>query len=130
MYRWLADAVLLLHMGFIAFVAVGGFLVLRWPRLTWLHVPAFLWGALVEFTGSTCPLTPLELALRQRAGEAGYTGGFIEHYLTPLIYPGGLTRFTQIVLGALVLLINGVIYARLLARRRRGATTEASTHGV
>ena len=119
MYGWLADAVLLLHMAFLIFVAVGGFLVLRWRRLAWLHVPAFLWGALIEFTGSTCPLTPLEVALRRRGGEAGYTGGFIEHYVTPVIYPGGLTRSTQIVLGVVVLVINGVIYAWLLARQRR-----------
>ena len=123
MYRWLADGVLLLHLTFLVFVAVGGFLVLRWPRLAWLHVPVFLWGALIEFTGGTCPLTPLEVALRQCAGESGYTGGFIEHYVTSVVYPGGLTRPTQIVLGVLVLTINGVIYARLRSHvRRRPAT--------
>ena len=118
----LADAVLLLHLAFILFVAAGGLIVLRWPRVAWLHIPAVLWGALVELTGGRCPLTPLEVALRERAGEAGYTGGFIEHYVAGLIYPGGLTRLTQIALGVLALAINGLVYARLLARRRRAET--------
>jgi len=118
MYGWLADAVLVVHVAFIAFVGLGGLLVLRWPRLAWLHVPVFVWGALIEFTGGTCPLTPLEVALRHRAGQAGYTGGFIEHYLTPVIYPAGLTRGAQIALGVLVLIVNGAVYARLWARRR------------
>jgi hypothetical protein len=118
MYGWLADAVLVLHLAFIVFVALGGFLVLRWPRLAWVHVPVLVWGALIEFSGGTCPLTPLEVSLRQRAGEAGYAGGFIEHYLTPVIYPGGLTRGAQIALGVLVLIVNGAVYARLWARRR------------
>jgi hypothetical protein len=122
MYGWLADAVLVLHFAFVLFVALGGFLVLRWPRLAWLHVPVFVWGALIELTGGTCPLTPLEVALRQRAGEAGYTGGFIEHYLTSLIYPGGLTRTIQVALGVAVLAVNGLVYARLRARLRRSET--------
>jgi hypothetical protein len=122
MYGWLADAVLVLHFTFVLFVAFGGFLVLRWPRLAWLHVPVFVWGALIELTGGTCPLTPLEVALRQRAGEAGYTGGFIEHYLTSLIYPGGLTRTIQVALGVAVLAVNGLVYARLRARLRRSET--------
>ncbi len=123
-HRGLADAVLLIHLGFILFVVLGGFLVVRWPRLAWLHVPAVLWGALIEFTGGVCPLTPLEVSLRQRGGEAGYTGGFIEHYVTQLVYPGGLTRPVQAALGAVALLINGVVYWRVVARawaRRRGA---------
>lgn len=119
---WLADAVLLVHLAFILFVAAGGLLVLRRPRLAWLHIPAVVWGALVEFTAGRCPLTPLEVALRQRAGEAGFSEGFIEHYVTAVIYPGGLTRWGQVILGVLVLAINGVVYARLAARRRRSET--------
>lgn len=122
MYGWLADAVLVVHFAFILFVALGGFLVLRWPRLAWVHVPVFVWGALIEFTGGTCPLTPLEVSLRQRAGEAGYTGGFIEHYLTGVVYPAGLTRPMQVGLGLAVLAVNALVYARLRARRRRPET--------
>lgn len=121
-YRLLADATLLVHFGFICFVVVGGMLVARWPRLAWLHVPAVLWGAAIEFTGGVCPLTPLEVVLRQRGGEAGYSGGFIEHYVTSLIYPGELGRRAQVVLGILALGLNAAIYAVLMARRRaRGA---------
>lgn len=119
MYRWLADAVLVLHLAFIVFVAAGGLLVWRFPRLAWAHVPAALWGAIIELTGGVCPLTPLEVALRQRAGDAGYSGGFIEHYVTGLIYPEGLTRGTQVALGLGVLVLNSLVYARLWARRRR-----------
>lgn len=118
----LADAVLLLHLLFILFVVFGGWLVLRRPRLAWLHLPAVVWGAWIELTGGVCPLTPLEVTLRQRAGEAGFSGGFIEHYVTAVVYPGGLNRSTQVALGALVLAINGLLYARLAARKRRGET--------
>jgi hypothetical protein len=117
-FRVLADAVLVLHFGFILFVLLGGFLVLRWPRLAWLHVPVFLWGAAIEFGGWICPLTPLEKWLRELGGEAGYAGGFIEHYLTTLIYPEGLTRSIQLLIGAGVLAINAAIYLRLWQRRR------------
>jgi hypothetical protein len=118
-YRLLADAVLIVHLAFIVFVALGGLLVQRWPRLAWLHLPAIAWGAWIEFSGSICPLTPLEIGLRARSGEATYTGGFIEHYITRLIYPEGLDRRHQIVLGAFVLVLNAGIYAWLLWRRRR-----------
>ena len=118
-YRLLADAVLIVHLAFIVFVALGGLLVQRWPRLAWLHLPAIAWGAWIEFSGSICPLTPLEVGLRARSGEPTYTGGFIEHYITRLIYPEGLDRRHQIVLGALVLVLNAGIYAWLLWRRRR-----------
>lgn len=114
-----ADAVLLLHLGFIGFVTLGGFLVLRWPRLAWLHLPCMLWGVLVEVAGWTCPLTPLEVYFRQLAGQAGYGGGFIEQYLVPLIYPAGLTRTTQIILGSALLLLNLAIYAALFYRLGR-----------
>ena len=119
-FRWLADAVVVLHAAFVVFVVLGGFLVLRWRRVAWLHVPAAIWGVLIEYAGWICPLTPLENALRERAGQAGYSGGFVEHYVLRVLYPAGLTRETQWVLGALVLLINGLVYGSLWMRRRRG----------
>ncbi len=115
----LADAVLLLHFAFVAFVAAGGLLVLRWPRLAWLHLPAVVWGALVELAGWICPLTPLENLLRERAGRTGYSGDFVEHYLMLLIYPSGLTANTQLLLGIGVLAVNLAIYAAVLLRARR-----------
>ena len=119
----LADAVLLLHLAFIVFVALGALLLWRWPRLAWLHVPAVLWGAYAELSGSICPLTPLENRLRALAGEQGYAGGFIEHYLSALIYPQGLTRGAQLVIGTAVLIANLTLYALWLrrSRRRRGS---------
>lgn len=115
-YSILADAVVVVHVAFVVFVALGGFLVLRRPRLAWLHVPAALWGALVELGGLPCPLTPLENWLRFRAGESGYGGGFIEHYLLPLLYPGALTREIQIALGVLVVAVNGAVYGWMIYR--------------
>jgi hypothetical protein len=106
-----ADVVLVFHFGFIAFVVLGGIFALRWPKVMWGHIPVVLYGAGIEFIGATCPLTPLEKWLRQRGGGSGYTGGFIEHYLLPIVYPGGLTREVQLVLGVLVLMINAVIYS-------------------
>ena len=114
-----ANAVLLLHGLFIAFVVGGAALLWCWPRLVWLHLPAVAWGATVEFTGWLCPLTPLENHLRRAAGAQGYSGGFVEHYLLPLIYPEGLTRDAQWWLGAVVLSINGLLYALWWTRRRR-----------
>jgi len=113
----LADGVLVFHLAFIVFVMLGGLLVLRWKWLAWLHVPAVLWGIYIELSGRICPLTPLENSLRQAAGEAGYTGGFIEHYITAVIYPDGLSRGIQMVLASTVFLVNGLVYWRLLARR-------------
>ncbi|MDV3239414.1 MAG: DUF2784 domain-containing protein [Gammaproteobacteria bacterium] len=119
----LADLVVLLHLAFILFVMLGGLLVLRWRRLMWLHLPVVVWGAAIEFVGWICPLTPLENRLRAAAGEAGYSGGFIEHYLIPLIYPAGLTRELQWLLGALVLLVNAAVYWRVLRGRSGGGQT-------
>jgi len=119
LYRALAIVVLLLHLGFILFVVGGALLALRWPRLAWLHLPAAAWGVLIELAGWECPLTPLENLFRHRGGEAGYTGGFVEHYLLSLIYPEPLTRTVQLALGAAVLLLNVALYALLLRRRRR-----------
>ncbi|MDH3527839.1 MAG: DUF2784 domain-containing protein [Gammaproteobacteria bacterium] len=112
-YALLADLVLLLHAAFIGFVLLGGLLVLRWRPLMWLHVPAVIWGILIEVQGWLCPLTPMENRLRKAAGAQGYDAGFIEHYLAPLIYPAGLTPAIQLVLAALVFLINVMIYALL-----------------
>jgi len=117
LYRLAADAVLAAHLAFVLFVVCGGLLVLRTPRLAWLHLPAVAWGAFVELRGSICPLTPLEVTLRRGAGEAGYGGDFIEHYLVSLIYPAGLTRELQMALGAAVLLINLIVYVILWRRR-------------
>jgi uncharacterized protein DUF2784 len=119
--RFLADLVLLIHFGFVAFVVLGGVLVLRWPKFAWVHLPAVLWGAFVEYTGSICPLTPLEIALRHRGGEAGYPGGFLEHHLTGVLYPAGLTRQVQIGLGTLALAINAAVYGSAVVRHRRRA---------
>jgi hypothetical protein len=118
-YRGAADAVLLVHIAFVLFVILGGLLVFRWPRMAWVHAPVALYGALIEFAGFTCPLTPLEIWLRQRGGEAGYSGGFIEHYITAALYPTGLTREVQLALGTGVLLLNGTVYWLWLRRRRR-----------
>lgn len=116
LYRSAADAVVVVHTLFVVFVVAGGLLVLRWPRLAWGHLPAAVWGALIEFTGMICPLTPLEKWLRVRAGGAAYDGGFIEHYLLPVLYPPGLTRGTQLMLGLVVVVINLGVYGYLLRR--------------
>ena len=118
-HRLAADAVLLLHLGFILFVLLGGLLALRWRWAPMLHLPAAAWGVYVELSGGLCPLTPLENRLRSAAGEAGYTGGFIEHYLLALIYPAGLTHEIQYVLAAIVVGVNGLAYAWVWCRRRR-----------
>jgi hypothetical protein len=118
-YRLLADVVLLIHAGFVLFVVSGGFLALRWRRMALLHIPAAVWGVLIEYSGWTCPLTPLENSLRARGGEAIYHGGFIDHYVTSFLYPTGLTRSVQLVLGTIALLINAVAYCLLLLRIRK-----------
>ena len=114
----LADGVVLAHFGFILFVVFGGFLLLRWKWIAGLHLPAVLWAAAIEFRHGICPLTPLEQGLRRAAGEAGYSGSFIEHYLIPIIYPAGLDERLQYVLGTLVIVINLAIYGWVLLRRR------------
>ncbi len=116
-YRLLADGVLLLHLGFILFVVFGALLVARRRRWLPVHLAAAGWGVLVEATGAICPLTWAELYFRRLAGEAGYQGGFIDHYLVPLIYPAGLTRGMQIGLGVGVLAMNAVLYAWIRGRR-------------
>lgn len=118
-YSILADVVVVMHLLFIIFVVAGGLLVLRWRYLVWLHIPAAMWGALIEFMGWICPLTPLENRFRRLAGESGYTGDFIEQYLIPLIYPGGLTREIQIMLGVGVIVVNVVIYFFVIWKWRK-----------
>ncbi len=119
-YRLAADLVVLLHLAFVAFVIAGGLLCFRWPRARWLHLPAAAWGVLIEWTGGVCPLTPLENALRRLGGAAGYSGGFVAHYVVPLLYPGELTRPVQAALGAGVILVNVAVYGWWLGARRRG----------
>lgn len=120
-YRLLADAVLLAHAAFVVFVMLGGLLVLRWPRLAWIHLPVVAWGAGIEFAGAICPLTPLENHWRALAGEQGYSGGFVEHYVFAMLYPEGLTRNVQLALALLVLVVNATVYTLIWRRRSRGA---------
>jgi hypothetical protein len=115
-YRILADVLVALHLAFVLFVALGGILVLRRGSWAWIHFPVAAWGALVEFMGWICPLTPLEVRLRTTGGEAGYEGGFVENYVIPLLYPGEITRAHQVVLGLLVVALNAAFYG--LAVRR------------
>ncbi len=128
-YRFLADGLVVLHFSFIAFVILGGLLVLRWPRLALLHLPAAGWAALVELNGWICPLTPQENRWRQAAGEAGYAGSFIDHYLLPILYPTGLTRDHQFVLAALMVLVNLALYGWLIRRRRRARSDGEEADG-
>lgn len=114
-----ADTVLVAHLLFILYVLFGGLLVLRWRWLAWLHLPTAAWGVIVEMLHLQCPLTPLENSLRQAAGQAGYSAGFVEHYLMPIIYPAGLTPQVQWWLAALVLLLNGLIYGVVWLRFKR-----------
>jgi len=118
-YRLLGDLVVVLHLLFILFVTTGGLLVLSRPRLALLHLPAVVWGALIEFTGGTCPLTPLENHFSRLAGSQGYDGGFIAHYLLPIIYPEELTREIQVGFGLLVVAVNAAVYLLLFHRSLR-----------
>ncbi|HUF48625.1 MAG TPA: DUF2784 family protein [Vicinamibacterales bacterium] len=115
----LADATVVIHFAFILFVVLGGLLVIRWPRLAWVHLPAAIWGAWIEFAGWGCPLTPLENWLRAASGEAVYTSSFIERYVVPVVYPAALSRPLQWLLGGFVVVINGAIYFVVLRRRSR-----------
>ena len=115
-FRAGAEAVVAVHFAFVLFVAFGALLALKWRRILWIQIPAAIWGAAIELTGGTCPLTPLENYLRYRGGEAGYSGGFLEHHLIPLLYPPGLTRPVQFLLAAVVVVLNGLIYWYVLRR--------------
>jgi len=118
-YRFLADGVALSHFAFIVFVLFGGLLALRWRWVPWIHLPAAAWGASIEFWGWICPLTPLENFLRRAGGSGGYSGGFIERYLLPIIYPTQLTREIQLLLGCSLVLLNIVIYISVWRQFRR-----------
>ena len=123
-FRLLADALVLVHLAYIVFVMGGAFLVRYRAGLLWLHLAAVAWGAYVALAHRVCPLTPLEVSLRVRAGQGGYAGGFVEHYLIPLIYPKALTPGVQIAEGVFVLLVNLALYGWVwrvrLAERPRG----------
>jgi hypothetical protein len=108
-----ATAIALLHLLFILFVLFGGFLVLKWSWLKWVHLPAAVWGVLIEFFGWWCPLTKWENYFLREAGRAGYSGGFVSHYIMPLIYPPGLTRELEIAIGLIVLAVNLAIYGKV-----------------
>ncbi len=109
-YRLLADITVIIHLLFVAFVVAGGLLVFKWKRVIWLHIPAAIWGVLIEFFGWICPLTPLENWLRHQGGAAGYQSGFIEHYILPVLYPTALTPTLQIILGLFVIVVNLAVY--------------------
>ena len=117
-YRALADLVLVLHLAFIVFAVAGGLLALRWRWAPLVHLPAALWGVLVQVSGRLCPLTPLENTLRSAAGDAGYAGGFIEHYLVPTIYPVALSPRVGLLLASLVVLANALAYSIVWWRYR------------
>jgi hypothetical protein len=121
MTAFLADTLVMIHLLFVAFVIGGGFLVPRWPKLIWLHLPAAAWGAFIEFSSGICPLTPLENHLRALSGESRYSGSFVEHYLLPILYPENLTQPLQQVLGFVVVVANLAAYARVfhVSKRKR-----------
>lgn len=119
MYLLLADIVLLAHLAFIVFVLGGGLLLLRWPRMVWLHLPAMIWAVFVEVSGWLCPLTPLENYFRELAGGDMYHGDFIARYLLPLIYPAGLTPTIQLVLASVVIVLNIIIYTVIIRAGKR-----------
>ena len=133
-YRLLGDALVVLHVAFVAFVVGGSALVVRWPRLVRLHLPCALWAVLISVYGGTCPLTPLEKLLRERGGQVAYAGGFMEHYLLPTLYPAGLTRDLQILLGAVLLAWTAAMYGIALRRRapaeRVGGQERVPQHAV
>jgi hypothetical protein len=119
-YRFLAESVVVFHFGFVLFVLCGGVLVVRWKWVALLHVPALLWGVIVEWSGWMCPLTPLENSLRELGGGVPYEGGFVERYIMPVLYPMDLTRDFQVTLGTVILLINALLYGIAFTRRRGG----------
>lgn len=125
-FRFAAAVVVLVHVLFVAFVVLGGLIVLRWPRVMWLHLPAAAWGVFIEYAGWICPLTPLENALRERAGLAAYSGDFIGEHVLPLLYPEPLTRTTEVWLGTLALAINAIVYWRVIQIRWLGRKRRAT----
>ena len=115
----LVDIVVAIHFAFALFAALGGFFVIWWRKIVWLHVPAVLYAALIEFSGRICPLTPLENWLRMKGVAAGYSGGMIDPLILPILYPDGLTYNLQILLGVLVLVFNALIYWQFVLKRRK-----------
>jgi hypothetical protein len=122
-YRLAADAVVILHLAFVIFVVAGGLLVCKWRWIAWLHVPAVVWAVLLEFNGWLCPLTPLEIEMRAAGGQAGYAGGFIEHYILPVLYPAALDAKLQLAIGVFVIVMNIVVYGWVLLRLRKAENT-------
>lgn len=120
MYQFLAALVVFAHLAFVVFATVGGMLALRWPRIAWIHLPAAAWAAFVELSGRLCPLTPLENALRRRAGLDDYSGDFVANYVFPMLYPTGLTRDAQLAIGLFVIVMNVVAYGWVIRRRPAG----------
>jgi len=118
-YAVAADLLLVFHFGFVCFVVAGGLLVLKWRWLMVLHLPAVAWGALIELQGWLCPLTPWEQQFRLAAGQVGYHGDFVGHYLLPVLYPPGLGHDTQLILGSVVIVVNVIVYGWLILRRRK-----------
>ena len=110
-YNLLADLVVFIHLAFVLFAVLGALLAIRWRKIIWLHLPAAVWAAWIEFSGKICPLTPLENWLRMRGGGSGYSGDFVGHYLMPILYPSGLTRKVQFILGGVVIGVNLIMYA-------------------
>ena len=118
-YPLLADLVVWVHLAFVAFVILGGLLAVQWPHLIWMHVPAVVWGVVIELSGWICPLTPLENWLRHKGGEKIYRSDFVTHYILPILYPEGLTRGSQIALGAFVIVVNLAIYSWVFRASKR-----------
>ena len=120
-YRALADLVLVTHLAFAAFTVLGGLLVLRRRSLLWLHLAAVLWGVVIQWANWTCPLTPLESYLREAGGEGGYRGGFVEHYVSMILYPENLTVELRYLLGVVLIAVNLLVYGYLFLRKRRAS---------
>ena len=117
-YNLLADGVVLIHLAFVLFAVLGALLIIRWRKVLWLHLPAAVWAAWIEFSGKICPLTPLENWLRMRGGGSGYAGDFVGHYLMPILYPSGLTPKVQFILGGVVIGVNLIIYGYVFFIRK------------
>lgn len=126
--RLAADGVLLLHAAFIVFALLGGLWALRWRWAPALHLPAAAWAFFIELSGGVCPLTTWENQFRASAGQSGYASSFVEHYLLPLIYPAGLTRNSQVLLAAGVVLVNLAVYAWVWRRRKRPNTSPGASN--
>ncbi|HSB30995.1 MAG TPA: DUF2784 domain-containing protein [Candidatus Sulfobium mesophilum] len=119
LFKVCADIVLLTHFAFVIFAVLGGFIVLWKNRAAWIHVPVVLWSSVVNLASWVCPLTPLENWFLAKAGQSGYRGGFVQHYIDPLVYPAGMPRDMELIAGISVLVWNAAVYAVVLIRRRK-----------